>query len=333
MVSLVGARYAPRAMTTCMVTGAAGFIGSHVCDRLLAEGKTVIGVDDLSTGRIGNLEEARGYGHRFNFYDLDIRSEGLAQVVATHAPEIVVHLAAQAGVRPSLVDPVHDAMVNVIGSLNVLEAVAAAGVRKVVYAASGGTLYGNPATFPVKERQRLSGRPTSPYGISKRAVLDYLDYYRRTRGVDYTALALANVYGPRQDPHGEAGVVAIFARTMLAGEQPVIHGDGSQTRDYVFIDDTVHAFALASADVASGEVLNIATGVETSVTGIYRTLAAIIGYGEEPRFEPDADAGVARSALDNEHANSKLGWRPWTTLEDGLAETVAFLRGDDRAGV
>jgi UDP-glucose 4-epimerase len=320
-------------MTTYMVTGAGGFIGSHVCDRLLAEGKTVVGIDDLSTGRIANLEEARGYGHRFNFYDLDIRSEGLAQVVRTHGPEVVLHLAAQAGVRPSLGDPVHDARVNVIGSLNVLEAAAAAGVRKFVYAASGGTLYGDPTTLPVKERQRSSGRPTSPYGISKRAVLDYLDYYQRSRGVDFTALALANVYGPRQDPHGEAGVVGIFARMMLAGERPSIHGDGSNTRDYVFIDDIVHSFALASGDVASGELLNISTGVETSVAGIYRMLAAIIGYGEEPLFEPDADAGVARSALDNERAAAKLGWRPWTTLEDGLAETVSFLRGDDRAGV
>jgi len=311
-----------------MVTGAGGFIGSHVCDRLLAEGKTVVGVDDLSTGRIHNLEEARGYGHRFNFYDLDVRSEGLAQVVATHGPEVILHLAAQSGVRPSLADPVHDAMVNVIGSLNVLEAAAAAGTRKVVYAASGGTLYGDPATLPVKERQRTSGRPTSPYGISKRAVLDYLDFYRRARGVDYTALALSNVYGPRQDPNGEAGVVAIFARSMLAGEQPVIHGDGSQTRDYVFIDDAVHAFSLASGDLASGEMVNIATGIETSVAGIYRTLAAIVGYGKEPAFEPEADSGVARSALDNEQAAAKLGWKPWTTLEDGLAETVAYLRGD-----
>jgi len=316
-----------------MVTGAGGFIGSHVCDRLLAEGKTVIGVDDLSTGRIANLEVARGYGHHFNFYDLDIRSEGLGQVVGSHEPEVVVHLAAQSGVRPSLADPVHDAMVNVIGSLNVLEAAAAGGVRKVVYAASGGTLYGSPTTFPVKERQRSSGRPTSPYGISKRAVLDYLEYYRRARGVDYTALALANVYGPRQDPHGEAGVVSIFARAMLDGASTVIHGDGSQTRDYVFIDDTVHAFALASGEAASGELLNVATCIETSVTGIFRTLAAIVGYRQEPRFEPSADAGVARSALDIEQVASKLGWRPWTTLEDGLAETVSFLRGDARAGV
>jgi len=314
-----------------MVTGAGGFIGSHVCDRLLAEGKTVVGIDDLSTGRIANLEEARGYGHRFNFYDLDIRSEGLGQIVAGHAPEVIVHLAAQSGVRPSLADPVHDASVNVIGSLNLLEAAAAGGVRKVVHAASGGTLYGSPATFPVKERQRTSGRPTSPYGISKRAVLDYLEYYRRARGVDYTALALANVYGPRQDPHGEAGVVAIFARSMLAGEQPVIHGEGSQTRDYVFIDDTVRAFALACEDAASGELLNVPTGIETSVTAIYQTLAAIVGYREEPRFEPQAEVGVERSALDIEQAASKLGWRPWTTLEDGLAETVSFLRGDARA--
>jgi len=320
-------------MGTYLVTGAGGFIGSHVCDRLLAEGKDVIGVDNLATGRIANLAESRSYGQRFNFYDLDVCSEGLGQVVSRHAPEVVLHLAAQSGVRPSLTDPMHDARVNVIGSLNVLEAAAAAGARKVVYAASGGTLYGSPSTFPVRERQRSSGRPESPYGISKRVVLDYLEYYRQSRGLDYTALALANVYGPRQDPHGEAGVVAIFARTMLAGDQPLIHGDGSHTRDYVFIDDTVHAFALACGEKATGELLNVATGIETSVTGIFRALAAIVGYRGQPRFEPAADAGVVRSSLNIERVQAQLGWRPWTTLEDGLAETVAFLRGDDQAAV
>jgi UDP-glucose 4-epimerase len=189
-------------------------------------------------------------------------------------------------------------------------------------------LYGEPPTIPVKERQRWSARPVSPYGISKRAAIDYLEFYRTARGLDFTALALANVYGPRQDPHGEAGVVSIFARAMLAGEQPVIHGDGSQTRDYVFVDDTIHAFALAAADVASGALLNIGTGVETSVTGIFRVLAEVAGYRGDPRFESAADAGPPRSALDATDAATKLGWRPWTTMEDGLAETVAYLRGN-----
>jgi UDP-glucose 4-epimerase len=317
-------------MTTYLVTGAAGFIGSHLCDRLLAEGGRVVAVDDLSTGRIANLAEARSYGQQLTFQDLDVRTDGLGQVMQRHQPEVVMHLAAQAGVRPSLRDPRHDASVNVLGTLNVLETALAAGTRKVVYAASGGTLYGEPRAIPVKERQRWSSRPASPYGISKRAVIDYLEFYRTARGLDFTALALANVYGPRQDPHGEAGVVSIFARAMLAGEQLVIHGDGSQTRDYVFIDDTIHAFALAGGDIAAGALLNVGTGLETSVTGIFRVLAEIVGYRGEPRFEPGADAGPQRSALDATDAGAKLGWRPWTTLEDGMAETVAYLRSDGR---
>jgi UDP-glucose 4-epimerase len=321
-------------MSTFLVTGAAGFIGSHLCDRLLAEGGRVVGVDDLSTGRIANLSDARGYGQRFTFVDLDVRADGLGQIMRKHEPEVVMHLAAQAGVRPSLKDPRHDASVNVLGTLNVLESAVAAGARKVVYAASGGTLYGEPRTLPVKERQRWSARPVSPYGISKRAAIDYLEFYKAARGLDFTALALANVYGPRQDPHGEAGVISIFARIMLAGEQPAIHGDGSQTRDYVFVDDTIHAFALAAGEAASGALLNVGTGIETTVTGVYRVLAGLTGYRGEPRFEPQADSGPPRTALDATEAEAKLGWRPWTTLEDGLAETVAFLRSDpeDAAG-
>jgi UDP-glucose 4-epimerase len=317
-------------VTTYVVTGAAGFIGSHVCERFLAEGGRVVAVDDLSTGHIANLSDARGYGTQFSFHDLDIRTEGLAQVIRKHEPEVVIHLAAQAGVRPSLKDPIHDASVNVLGTLNVFEAALASGARKVVYAASGGTLYGEPRTLPVKERQRWSSRPVSPYGISKRAVVDYLEFYRNARGLDFTALALANVYGPRQDPHGEAGVVAVFARMMLAGEQPVVHGDGSQTRDYVFIDDTVHAFSLAAGEAAPGALLNVGTGIETSVTGIYRILAQVTGYRGEPRFDPSADTGLPRITLDATEAEAKLGWRPWTTLEDGLAETVAYIATGDR---
>jgi UDP-glucose 4-epimerase len=317
-------------VTTYLVTGAAGFIGSHLCDRLLAEGGKVVAVDDLSTGRIANISDARGYGTQFSFHDLDVRSEGLAQIVKRHEPEVVLHLAAQSGVRPSLKDPIHDAGVNVLGTLNVLEAAVAAGARKVVYAASGGTLYGEPDIIPVRERQRWSRRPVQPYGISKGVVLDYLEFYRTARGLDYTALALANVYGPRQDPHGEGGVIAVFARMMLAGEQPAIHGDGSQTRDYVFVDDTVHAFSLATGEKASGALLNVGTSIETTVTGIYRMLADATGYRGEPRFDPAADAGAQRSALDATEAEAKLDWRPWTTLEDGLAETVAYIATGDR---
>jgi UDP-glucose 4-epimerase len=311
-------------VTTFLVTGGAGFIGSHLCDRLLAEAHRVIAVDDLTTGRIANLSEARGYGNEFTFFNMDIRAEGLLSLFERHRPEVVMHLAAQAGVRPSVEDPVHDAGVNVMGLLNLMECCAKTGVRKVVYAASGGTLYGEPRRLPLKET--ATGRPVSPYGISKKVGIDYLAYYERARGIAFTALALANVYGPRQNPHGEAGVVAIFASKMLAQDTPTIYSDGNQTRDYVFVDDVVHAFAL-SADRGDGRLVNIGTGLETSVAGIYRMLAQIIGFHAEPRYGPAQPGDQRRSSLDPALAEQALGWRPWTHLEDGLGETVAFLNG------
>jgi UDP-glucose 4-epimerase len=197
-------------------------------------------------------------------------------------------------------------------------------VRKVVYAASGGTLYGEPRKLPVKET--ASGKPVSPYGISKKTGIEYLAFYERYRGVAYSALALANVYGPRQDPHGEAGVVSIFASKMLNGEAPTIFGDGNQTRDYVFVDDTVHAFALA-ADRGDGRLVNVGTALETSVNGIFRLLADVTGFSGEPAHGPVRPGDLRRNALDPALANEVLGWRPWTHLEDGLAETVSFMRG------
>ncbi len=261
---LAGHRRRPQpkvgAVTTVLVTGGAGFIGSQLAERLLAEGHRVISVDDLSTGKIANLVEARGYGKEFSFFNMDVRAEGLASQFERHRPEVVFHLAAQAGVRPSLTDPVHDASVNIMGLLNVLEASVHIGARKVIYAASGGTMYGEPRRLPTKETAAQGSRPLSPYGVSKKVALDYLSYFQRYRGLDYTALGLANVYGPRQDPTGEAGVVAIFASKMLTGEAPTIFGDGNQTRDFVFIDDTVHAFVQAM-DRGSGKLVNIGTGL------------------------------------------------------------------------
>ena len=313
-------------MTTFLVTGGAGFIGSHVCDRLLAEGHRVVAVDDLSTGRIANLVEARGYGKEFTFFNMDVRAEGLRQLFERHRPEVVMHLAAQSGVRPSLADPVFDASVNLMGTLNILECAVNTGVRKIVYAASGGTLYGEPRKLPVKESAAASARPLSPYGISKKVAIEYLSFYERYRGIEYTALALGNVYGPRQDPVGEAGVIAIFATKMLAGETPTIFGDGNQTRDYVFVDDVVHAFALA-ADRANGRLINIGTGLETSVNGVYGMLAEIAGFSSPPTQGPLPPGELRRCSLDNTLAAEALGWKPWTHLEDGLGETVAYLRG------
>ena len=312
-------------MPTYLVTGGAGFIGSHLGDRLLAEGKRVVAVDDLSTGRIANLAEARGYGQQFTFYNMDIRVEELRTVFERHRPDVVMHIAAQASVSRSVKSPAEDASVNVMGLLNVLEAACATGTRKVVFAASGGTLYGEPRQLPVKESARRSARPVSPYGISKAIAVEYLRFYRDLRGLDYTALALANVYGPRQDPTGEAGVVAIFGSQMLAGETPTIFGDGNQTRDYLFVDDAVHAFAL-SAERGSGGLYNVGTGLETSVNRIYQLIADITGFRRDPRFGPPREGDLRRNALDSELAGKELGWRPWTPLEQGLAATAGSLR-------
>jgi UDP-glucose 4-epimerase len=313
-------------VSTYLVTGGAGFIGSHLCDRLLAEGHRVVGVDDLSTGRIANLSEARGYGHEFTFFNMDIRADGLLSLFERHQPEVVLHIAAQPAVSTSMEQPVFDASVNLMGSLNILECARRTGVRKVVYAASGGTLYGDPRKLPVKETALGAARPVSPYGISKKVVVEYLLFYERYHGIEWTALALANVYGPRQDPSGEAGVIAIFAAAMLSGRAPTIFGDGNQSRDYVFVDDAVHAFALA-CDRGAGRLVNVGTSVETSVNGLYRMLAEITGFNGEPAHGPPRPGDLRRSVLDIALADEVLSWRPWTHLEDGLGETVAFMKG------
>ena len=311
---------------TAVVTGAAGFVGSHLCDRLLAEGRRVIGVDDLSTGRIANLAEARSYGKEFSFENFDIRAEGLTAMFERHRPEVVFHLAAQSSVSVSSQDPMFDADVNILGTLNILECAARAGCRKIVYAASGGTLYGEARRLPAKETAAAGGRPLSPYGVSKRAGGDYMALYQRFRGLEHTQLALANVYGPRQDPMGEAGVIAIFAGKMLSGEAPTINGDGNQARDYVFVTDVVDAFSRA-AERGSGRLVNVGTGLETSVNQVYRMLAEITGFAGEPSFGALPAGELRRSALDRSLAEQELGWRPWTHLEDGLRETVAYLKG------
>jgi len=308
-----------------LVTGAAGFVGSHLCDRLLADGRSVVAVDDLATGRRENLADAFEHGDAFVFTETDVRTEGLRDVFERYRPDVVMHLAAQAGVRPSLEDPDHDASVNIMGTLNVLHRASSVGTRKVVYAASGGTLYGEPKSVPVAETAADGAHPESPYGISKKVALEYLRFYARQRELDFTALALGNVYGPRQDPTGEAGVIAIFASSMLAGRPATIFGDGEQTRDYVYVEDTVEAFA-AATDRASGEIVNIGTGLETSVNSLHAMLAALVGVPSEPTYGPQPDGELRRIALDNSLAASALGWRPRTDLPSGLAKTVEHLR-------
>jgi UDP-glucose 4-epimerase len=311
-------------VSTHLVTGGAGFIGSHLCDRLLAEGKQVVAVDSLSVGRIANLAEARGYGQQFTFYTMDVRAEGIRTIFERHQPEVVMHLAAQISVPRSVAEPQFDASVNVLGLLNVLDAAVAVGTRKVVFAASA-ALYGEPRAFPVKETSRKGSHPASPYGVSKKVAEDYLHFYRRARKLDYAALALANVYGPRQDTAGEAGVIAAFISKMLAGEAPTIYGSGEQTRDFVFVDDVVHAFAVA-ASRASGAFLNIGTGIQSDVNAVFRLLAKFTGFKGEPIYGPPRTGDLLRHYLDVELAAKELGWEPWTSLEEGLKVTVDAFR-------
>lgn len=307
-----------------LVTGGAGFIGSTLVDRLLAEDWRVDVVDDLSTGSLANLAGARGLGERrFSFHRFDLRSVGLRDVMTRAKPDVVFHLAAQIDVRVSVANPMLDAEINVLGSLNVLEGCLEAGVSKVVFASSGGTIYGAPDEIPTRETAPQT--PVSPYGVAKKAVGDYLSYYRQERGLESTALALANVYGPRQDPHGEAGVVAIFAGKLLKRETAVIFGDGSQTRDFVFVDDVVDAFVRA-ADRGGGLLLNVGTGTETSVIELYDTMARIVKHKGKPRQAPARVGELARSALDPARAAMQLGWKPWTSLDDGLSRTLSHFR-------
>ena len=309
-----------------LVTGGAGFIGSHLVDRLLAEGHEVDVIDDLSSGNLRNLAPARAAGGKaLAFHHADIRSAEVVDLIARRRPTLVFHLAAQADVRVSVARPVFDAEVNIIGSINVLEGARRAGASKFVFASSGGTIYGAPAPSELPVRESAPQQPLSPYGVAKKVVSDYLAVYRELYELEYTALALANVYGPRQDPHGEAGVVAIFAAKLLAGSQCVIYGDGKQTRDFVYVDDVVDAFAKA-AKRGSGLLLNIGTGIETSVNELHATMAQAAGGSAAPRYEPTRTGELQRSALDGSRAGIHLGWKPWTSLADGTGAVLRWAR-------
>jgi len=309
-----------------LVTGGAGFIGSTLVDRLLAEGHEVDVLDDLSSGSLANLAEARAdRSNKLTFHQIDVRDPEIVGLIERRAPDVIFHLAAQADVRVSVARPAFDAEVNVVGTINVLEGARKAGARKVVFASSGGTIYGevDASDLPCKESQPQV--PGSPYGIAKKVVFDYLNVYRLVHGIEFTALALANVFGPRQDPHGEAGVVAIFAGRLLAGEPCTVFGDGEQTRDFVFVDDVVDAFVRA-AERGDGLLVNIGTGVETSVNHLYLTMAAGAGF-EAPALSAAARAGeLQRSSLDPGRAAVQLSWRPWTSLEEGTARVLDWFK-------
>ena len=311
-----------------LVTGAAVLIGSALVDRLLEEGHQVTGVDNLSAGTpAANLESAHrnnGPGH-FTFIAADIRHPKLADIVAVSNPDVVFHLAAQIDVRRSINDPQYDASNNVLGTINLLEASRRAGVPRVVYAASGGSRYGAPATLPATEDTPVD--PLSPYAAAKVTGEFYMRAYAGMYGMSPICLALANVYGPRQDTRGQAGVVAVFGRAMISGCPTTIYGDGSATRDYVYVDDVVTAFLCAAdAPITTMGTFNIGTGVQTTVTDLHQLIAAAVGVWHPPDHAGTRTGEVHASALDPTRAARMLGWKPDTELTEGIKRTVDWLR-------
>ncbi len=300
-----------------LVTGGAGFIGSHVVDAYVASGHDVLVVDDLSTGRRQNLNP------RARLYALDIRDPQLEQVFLSERPDVVNHHAAKANVRESMTKPVLYADVNVLGSLHLLELSRQYGVKKFINISTGGAVYGEPEYLPADEEH--PARPLDPYGVSKACFEYYLPVYQRNHGIRFTSLRYANVYGPRQDPLGEAGVVAIFAGKMLGGEQATIHGSGDQERDFVYVGDAAQANLLA-LDHGDGGTYNIGTGIGTSINEIFERMTGITGY-PLPAVHGPAKAGeVYKVYLQAEKAARELGWQPRVDLEQGLSLTVEYFR-------
>ncbi|MGI9556819.1 MAG: GDP-mannose 4,6-dehydratase [Solirubrobacterales bacterium] len=319
-----------------LVTGGAGFIGSHLVDALLGSGDDVVAFDNLSSGNRGNLDGALAAGAELVLGDVT-DAPAVASLFADAAPDRVFHLAAQVDVRRAVADPQFDAEVNVVGTINVLEA-ARPRRTPIVLASTGGAIYGEGEGRDLPLDESSSCRPEAPYGMSKLAAEGYLDVSRRVHGVPGVALRLGNVYGPRQDPHGEAGVIAIFAGRLLAGEAPVVYGDGLQTRDYVYATDVVDAFK-ASAERLGGEAsglgapINVATGVETTVLELVQLMGSLLPDGAaEPSHEESRAGEVARISLDCERARRELGWQPRMSLSDGLEATLASVRSGSRAG-
>ncbi len=301
-----------------LITGGAGFIGSHIADRYLELGNDVVIVDNLITGNRENIPK------KAIFYELDICDrDGIREVFEKERPDVVSHQAAQMDVRKSVEDPIYDATVNVLGSINLLENCIKHKVGKFIFASTGGAIYGEQDYFPADEHHPL--RPLSPYGITKLTTEKYLYFYQQTYGLKYTALRYANVYGPRQNPHGEAGVVAIFSTRMLTGEQPVINGDGKQTRDYVYVGDVVKANELALKQGDNG-IFNVGTGIETDVNALFRKIAGYMDHSVQEVHGPAKPGEQQRSVLDYSLIKQVLGWQPTVTLEEGIEKTVTYFR-------
>ena len=306
-----------------LVTGGAGFIGSHVVDRLLADGHTVDVIDNLATGRRERVHA------RARLHVCDLRDARLDAVLAAARPEIVVHVAAQAAVPRSVADPLLDASVNVLGTIGLLEACRRNGVSRAIYTSTGGAGYGDTTVLPTPEDHPL--RPASPYGVSKITAERYLECWAGLTGGRGLTLRLANVYGPRQDPAGEAGVIAIFTSRLLSGASCVVNGDGEQTRDYVYVGDVADAVARAVASADATGIANIGTGAETTVNELYRRLAHLTGVSRAAEHGPAKPGKHRRSLLDAARAKSLLGWRPSTPIDEGLGQTVAWFRKELRA--
>ncbi len=302
-----------------IVTGGAGFIGSHLVDRLIASGDDVLVIDDLSSGKPANLPQD------VKLEEADIGDDRIANIVSAFQPERVFHAAAQISVSLSAREPMTDARTNVLGTLNVLDAIrnALGEPAKFIFVSTGGAMYGEPEDLPAQES--LPANPGSPYGASKRTIEVYLPVYERLFGVQHTTLRLANVYGPRQDPHGEAGVVAIFSRAMLADREVKIFGDGNDERDYVFVGDVVDALLAGAAGEKTGPY-NVGTGTGTNVNQLFNILAELSGYGRAANYEPPRAGDIGKISLDSSRLSRDTGWNPATSLADGLSTTVKWFR-------
>ena len=302
-----------------LVTGGAGFIGSHVVDLFVEHGHDVVVVDNLSTGKERNVNKSA------KFYQADIRDERVRGIFREEKPEIVMHTAAQISVAHSVRNPAEDADINIAGSLKLMEWCRESGVRKVIFSSSGGTVYGEISEGAAGEETPF--HPLSPYGISKMCFEYYLDFYFHEHGVEYTTLRYGNVYGPRQDPHGEAGVVAIFTRAMLSGKALTINGDGLYYRDYVYVSDVAEANLLA-VDKGDNRAYNIATRMATDVNEIFRLIKKITGFTGEGQYGPARPGDLRRCVLDISRARAELGWEPRVKLEEGFRKTVAFFQNE-----
>lgn len=306
-----------------IVTGGAGFIGSHLVDQLVAEGHSVHVVDDLSSGSLDNLRQHES-SSLVDVTELDLRTANIESLTGKQRPDVIFHLAAQIDVRKSVVDPISDAELNILATIRLAEAARLAGVRKVVHTSSGGAIYGLPESFPVSEENPVD--PCSPYAASKAAGEMYLNVYRHLYQLETSFIAPSNVYGPRQNPHGEAGVVAIFAENLLAGRPTQVYGEGTNTRDYVYVGDVARAFVLAAGEHGDGMRFNIGTSVETSDRELHTLVAKHANVPDEPLSAPARLGDLPRSALSYDRARSVLGWQPEVSLDEGVRKTVEYFR-------